>query len=124
MFRKCGVNQVTVDKLSLINLLIERLEVFRVVVPLPEPLQLFANTVITEREFVFARAYAGTHCGTGFGFTRGAAADRIANERIVPMILNKPVGSIRQIWHEVRHSVRFFGEAGYFARAFSAVDIA
>jgi L-alanine-DL-glutamate epimerase-like enolase superfamily enzyme len=109
---------------SLLSTPIERIDVYRVAVPLPEPLQLFPGTVITEREFVIARAYAGGHYGTGFGLTRGAAVDRIAIERIVPFTVNQPIGAIRHIWNKVRYSVRFFGENGYFARAFSVVDIA
>lgn len=104
--------------------LIERAEVFRVTVPLAEPLILFGTTVITHRDFVLVRVYGAGQFGTGYGFTRGAGVDTIAREQIVPYVVGKPMGAIRQIWQNVRDSMRFFGEAGAFARALSAVDIA
>ena len=109
---------------SSLNTRIDRVEVFRVSVPLLEPQVVFGAAVMTAREFVIARAYAAGQCGTGFGFTRGAAADRIAEQQIVPFVVDQPLGSIRQIWNQVRQSVNFVGEIGHFARALSAVDIA
>lgn len=107
---------------SALSLPIERVEAFRVRVPLREALQLFAGTPLTEREFILVRAFAGPHVGTGFGFTRGAEVDRIAGQSIIPQVVGQPIGSVRRIWNTVRQSVRFVSESGYFARAFSAVD--
>ena len=62
---------------------VDALEIFRVVVPLPEALRVWGQP-ITQREFVFVRAHAGGQVGTGFALTRGMEIDRAVERHIKP----------------------------------------
>jgi L-alanine-DL-glutamate epimerase-like enolase superfamily enzyme len=102
---------------------IDALDVFRVLVPLPEPLFVWGN-VITQREFVFARAIAGGTVGTGYGLGRVAGIAEVVERHLKPLVLGKPEHAIRPIWSAARRSMRMIGESGAYARALSIVDIA
>lgn len=102
---------------------IEAIDVFRVVVPLPEPLRVWGRA-IDKREFVFVRARAGGRAGTGFALSRGLALDAVVSRQIAPGVVGKPVGSMRAIWNATRAAARMTGGEGIYARALSLVDIA
>ncbi len=102
---------------------IESLEVFRVVVPLSTPLFVWGK-VITQREFVFARARSGNFVGTGYGLGRVAGIAEVIERHLKPLVINQPTHDIRRIWQTARNSMRMIGESGVFARALSSVDIA
>jgi L-alanine-DL-glutamate epimerase-like enolase superfamily enzyme len=118
------MSEITTQPISsVLDAPIESMDVFRVTVPLPETVAVI-GTFVSEREYVIARVYANGRVGTGFGFTRGVDLDRVIQRQIAKNVIGKPVGSIRQIWTAARDSMRMIGEAGIFARALSAVDIA
>lgn len=102
---------------------IDSIEVFHVRVPLPEPIKALGS-VITSRDFIFARVQAGGKFGTGFGLARQTGIDRMVRKHIAPRVVGKPASAIRQIWNESRDSVRMIGEQGIFARGLAVVDIA
>lgn len=102
---------------------IEALDVFRVVVPLPEPLFVWGN-VIRQREFAFARARAGGQVGTGYGLGRVAGIAETIERHLRPLVVGQPANAIRPIWAAARKSMRMIGEGGAYARALSIVDIA
>src|SRR4051794_29639772 len=104
-------------------MIIDSLDVFRVVVPLPEPLFVWGK-VITQREFVFARAQCGNHTGTGFGLGRIAGIAEPIERHIKPLVIGASTHDIRSIWHKARGQMRMIGEAGAYARALSIVDVA
>ncbi|MFC1466420.1 MAG: mandelate racemase/muconate lactonizing enzyme family protein [Candidatus Brachytrichaceae bacterium NZ_4S206] len=103
--------------------LVESLDAFRVVVPLPEPLFVWGK-VITEREFVFARARAGEHTGIGYGLGRVAGIVEIIERHLKPLVVGRPAHAIRPAWDAARRAMRMIGEGGAFARALSIVDLA
>ncbi len=103
--------------------MIEAIDVFRVVVPLPEPLRVWGRA-IDKREFVFVRARAGGHTGAGFALSRGMALDAVIARQIAPGIISKPAGSMRAIWNAARAAARMTGGDGIYARALSLVDTA
>ncbi|WP_304515803.1 enolase C-terminal domain-like protein, partial [Candidatus Roseilinea sp. NK_OTU-006] len=103
--------------------LVESLEAFRVVVPLPEPLFVWGR-VITEREFVFARAQAGGQTGIGYGLGRVAGIVEIIGRHLKPLVVGRPAHAIRPTWEAARRAMRMIGEGGAFARALSIVDLA
>ncbi|WP_169239270.1 mandelate racemase/muconate lactonizing enzyme family protein [Candidatus Roseilinea sp. NK_OTU-006] len=103
--------------------LVESLEAFRVVVPLPEPLFVWGR-VITEREFVFARAQAGGQTGIGYGLGRVAGIVEIIERHLKPLVVGRPAHAIRPTWEAARRAMRMIGEGGAFARALSIVDLA
>jgi L-alanine-DL-glutamate epimerase-like enolase superfamily enzyme len=107
----------------MLNAPVESLQAFHVVVPLPEPLYVFGN-LVAERAFIFVRANAAGQMGTGFGLARVAGIEQVIQRHLTPLVVGKPVGSIRQIWNAARRSMRMIGESGVFARALAAVDIA
>jgi D-arabinonate dehydratase len=102
---------------------IEALEVFRVVVPLPEPLFVWGK-VITQREFVFAQAKCGEHTGTGFGLGRVAGIAETIERHLKPLVIGTAPHDIRNVWNKARGQMRMIGEAGAYARALSIVDVA
>lgn len=102
---------------------VESLDVFRVVVPLPEPLFVWGK-VITQREFVFARARCGNHIGTGYGLGRVAGIAETIERHLKPLVIGASAHDSRGIWHRARAQVRMIGEAGAYARALSIVDVA
>jgi L-alanine-DL-glutamate epimerase-like enolase superfamily enzyme len=103
--------------------IIESLDVFRVIVPLPEPLFVWGN-VIKQREFVFACVHAAGHIGTGYGLGRVAGIVETVERHLKPLVVGKPAHEIRPIWDAARRAVRMIGEGGAYARALSIVDIA
>jgi L-alanine-DL-glutamate epimerase-like enolase superfamily enzyme len=103
--------------------IIESLEAFRVVVPLPTPLFVWGK-VIAEREFVFARARAGECIGTGYGLGRVAGIVEVIEHHLKPLVVGRPAHAIRPAWDAARRAMRMIGEGGAFARALSIVDIA
>ncbi len=103
--------------------LIESLEVFRVVVPLPEPLFVWGK-VITKRELVFVRVHSNGQTGTGYGLGRVAGIVEIVERHLEPLVVGRPAHAIRPIWDAARQAMRMIGECGAFARALSIVDIA
>jgi D-arabinonate dehydratase len=105
------------------NTPIESVEAFHVRVPLPEPIEALGS-LITSRDFVFARVHAGGHVGTGLGLARQAGIDCMIQQHIAPRVKGKPAGAIREIWNGARDSVRMIGEQGIYARALAVVDIA
>jgi L-alanine-DL-glutamate epimerase-like enolase superfamily enzyme len=102
---------------------IDALDVFRVTVPLPEPLFVWGK-VITQREFVFARAHAGGQTGTGFGLGRVAGIAETVERHLRPLVVGQPAHAIRPIWTAARRAMRMIGESGAYARALSIVDLA
>lgn len=102
---------------------IESLDAFRVVVPLAEPLFVWGK-VITEREFIFARAHAGGQTGLGYGLGRVAGIVEIIERHIKPLVVGRPAHAIRPAWDAARRAMRMIGDAGAFARALSVVDLA
>lgn len=103
--------------------IIESLDIFRIVVPLPEPLFVWGN-VIKQREFVFARIHAAGQVGTGYGLGRVAGIAEAAERHLKPLVLGKHAHEIRPIWNAARRAMRMIGESGAYARALSIVDIA
>ena len=103
--------------------LIDSLDVFRVVVPLPEPLFVWGN-VIKQREFVFARVRSGNHVGTGYGLGRVAGIAEAIERHLRPLVVGANTHDIRRIWTAARASMRMIGDGGVFARALGIVDIA
>lgn len=104
-------------------MLMDSLDVFRVVVPLPEPLFVWGK-VITQREFVFARARCGQHVGTGYGLGRVAGIAETIERHLKPLVIGAASHDIRSLWHKARAQMRMIGEAGAYARALSIVDVA
>ncbi len=102
---------------------IDSLDIFRVVVPLPEPLFVWGK-VIAQREFVFARAVCGNHTGTGYGLGRIAGIAETIERHLKPLVIGAEAGDIRSLWQKARGQMRMIGEAGAYARALSIVDIA
>ena len=102
---------------------IEALTTWKVVVPLPEPLRVWGRT-IASREFVFVRATAGGHTGTGFALTRNMPIGVVVEQQIKPQVVGRPATAIRAIWQGVRDGARMTGDTGILARALSVVDIA
>lgn len=107
----------------MISTSIDSLDVFRVVVPLPEPLFVWGK-VITQREFVFARVRSGDHVGTGYGLDRVAGITEVIERHLRPLVIGANTHDIRHIWEAARKSMRMIGDGGVFARALSIVDIA
>ncbi len=106
-----------------LNLIIDSLEIFRVIVPLPTPLRVWGKDII-QRVFLFVRVHAGDYTGTGFGLTRGMDLGSAIERQIKPLVLRQPVSAIRQIWNTARQGARMTGDTGIFARALSLVDTA
>lgn len=104
-------------------MLIDSLDVFRVVAPLPEPLFVWGK-VITQREFVFARARCGEHVGVGYGLGRVAGIAETIERHLKPLVIGAAPHDIRSIWHKARAQMRMIGEAGAYARALSILDVA
>ena len=103
--------------------LIDSLDVFRVVVTLPEPLFVWGN-IIQQREFVFARVRSGDHVGTGYGLGRVAGIVEVVERHLRPLVVGAKTHDIRRIWTAARASMRMIGDGSVFARALSIVDIA
>ncbi|MFN4293457.1 MAG: mandelate racemase/muconate lactonizing enzyme family protein [Thermoflexales bacterium] len=103
--------------------LVESLEAFRVVVPLSEPLFVWGK-VITEREFVFARARADGQAGVGYGLGRVAGIVETIERHLKPLVIGRPTHAVRPAWDAARRAMRMIGEGGAFARALSIVDLA
>lgn len=106
-----------------IDVPIERVECYRVHVPLDVPLRVFGH-VIHEREFVFAEVHAGGQVGRGYALSRAMPILPLVEQHITPRLVGRPAGSIRAIWNEVRQSANMIGEHGVFARALALIDIA
>jgi D-arabinonate dehydratase len=102
---------------------IERIEAFRVRVPLPHALRVWGRE-ITAREFVFVRAHAGGHTGVGFAFTRGMPLDVVVEQQIAQFALGRPTHEIRGFWNAARAAARMTTESGIYMRAISLVDLA
>ena len=102
---------------------IEAIEVFRVVVPLLEPLRVWGRA-IDKRELIFVRARAGGHIGAGYALSRGLALDAVVSRQIAPGVIGKSSGEMRAIWNAARATTRMTGGDGVFARALSLVDLA
>jgi len=102
---------------------IDSLETFRVVVPLPEGVFVWGK-VITQREFVFARAHSSGLIGTGYGLGRVAGIAEVIERHLRPLVRGASTHDIERIWTAARASMRMIGDSGVFARALSIVDIA
>ncbi len=102
---------------------IDSIDAFRVSVPLTQPIYAIGS-LITAREFIFARVTAGGQTGTGFGLTRGASIETVVDRQIAPLLKNRTIGDIRAIWQSARDTTRMVGDTGLFARALAVVDIA
>lgn len=102
---------------------ITAIEVFTVVVPLPERLRVWGRE-IAAREFVFVRVSAGGCTGTGFAMTRGMALGAVVEKQLKPLALGKPAGGIRAIWNSARAAARMTTETGIYMRALSLLDLA
>ncbi len=102
---------------------IDAIDVFRVVVPLPEPLRVWGRA-IDKREFVVARARAGDQIGTGYALSRGMALDAIVSQQIAPSVIGRSSGAMRANWNAARAATRMTGGDGIHARALSLVDLA
>jgi L-alanine-DL-glutamate epimerase-like enolase superfamily enzyme len=103
--------------------IIDSLDIFRVIVPLPEPLFVWGK-VITQREFVFARVRCGEHAGTGYGLGRVAGIAETIERHLRPLVIGAAPHDIRMVWNKARSQMRMIGEAGAYARALSIVDVA
>ena len=75
---------------------IERIEAFRVRVPLPHALRVWGRE-ITAREFVFVRAHAGGHTGVGFAFTRGMPLDVVVEQQIAQFAEEGGLGEVKLV---------------------------
>lgn len=123
------MNETTIDmdrqevSVRSLNVSITGIEALRVVVPLAERLSA-PGVDVAEREYVVLRVEAGGIVGSGYGLTRGAQLDATIMRHLAPLVLGRPVGSIRAIWDAARQSVTMLGECGIFARSLSLVDIA
>jgi len=104
-------------------MIIDSLDIFPVVVPLPEPLFVWGK-VIRQREFVFAQVQCGDYTGTGYGLERIAGIADTIERHIKPLVVGAAPHDIRNLWQKARSQMRMIGEAGAYARALSIVDIA
>ncbi|MCX6017477.1 MAG: mandelate racemase/muconate lactonizing enzyme family protein [Chloroflexi bacterium] len=102
---------------------VERVEAFRVRVPLPHALRVWGRE-ISVREFVFVRAHAGGFVGTAFALSRGMPLDVVVERQVAQFAIGHPVHEIRAVWNAARAAARMTTESGIYMRALSLVDLA
>jgi D-arabinonate dehydratase len=106
-----------------VNAPIETFDVFRVRLPLPQPLRVWGR-VLCEREFVFVRAQAGGKTGTGFALSRGMPLDAVITQQLRSSVIGRNAAEPRALWLALRAAARMTSDAGIYMRALSLIDLA
>jgi L-alanine-DL-glutamate epimerase-like enolase superfamily enzyme len=103
---------------------IRRIEAFELAVPLPQPLQLGAITIL-QREYTVVRVHAENgKAGTAIGLTRNAPVAATVLRSVAPHYLGAAVDDCKKPYERALNANVCLGTNGIFWRALSLVDCA
>lgn len=106
------------------NNILQRLEAFEIILPLPKPLRL-GEMVIPHREYTLVRAYdAEGRAGTAYGLSRNAPVAATVRKTIAPFLEQRSLAAYDSHYKTAVNANIPLGTNGVFWRALSLADCA